>query len=89
MMEKLWKSHILKTEQSETSDTSGQSDTKLHVLKVWQKDQEKNWPASIQVDLLRTDRTAVVAGSASSACRDILPVYRKKASLYRIGKEET
>lgn len=57
-----------KTEQSETSDTSGQSDTKLHVLKVWQKDQEKDRPASIQVDLLRTDRN----GKTTVADRKIL-----------------
>lgn len=57
-----------KTEQSETSGTSGQSDTKLHVLKVWQKDQEKDRPASIQVDLLRTDRN----GKTTVADRKIL-----------------
>ena len=32
------------------------SQTKIHVLKVWKQDQVKERPASVQVDLLRTDQ---------------------------------
>ena len=39
------------------------SRTRVHVLKVWKQDREENRPASVQVELLRTDskgKTAVV-----------------------------
>ena len=40
----------------EESDNIEVSQTKIHVLKVWKQDQVKERPASVQVDLLRTDR---------------------------------
>ena len=49
----------------EESDNIEVSQTKIHVLKVWKQDQAKERPASVQVDLLRTDQdgTTTVADS--------------------------
>ena len=46
-------------------DNTEASQTKIHVLKVWKQDQVKERPASVQVDLLRTDQngTTTVADS--------------------------
>lgn len=40
----------------EKMDNIEASQTKIHVLKVWKQDQVKERPASVQVDLLRTDQ---------------------------------
>lgn len=49
----------------EKMDNTEASQTKIHVLKVWKQDQVKERPASVQVDLLRTDQngTTTVADS--------------------------
>lgn len=45
----------LKYDEEEMDNTEA-FQTKIHVLKVWKQDQVKDRPASVQVDLLRTDQ---------------------------------